>query len=212
MPRPDIVLANIAARQHGIIHDAQIKSAGISRSQYDYQIRKGAWIRLFDGIYRHASVPSTWESDLLAACLTGGAGTVASHRSAARLYGLAGGTDELTEITCRRWRRSRYSTLIVHESKVLDETDVTVVNGIAATTVERTLLDLGAVKGALTVQMAFDRAVSTGLTTWHDANDTLRRLAKSGRPGVTRLRAVLALRSPAQHAFLKANVRHYSST
>ena len=198
MPRPDIILANIAARQHGIIWDRQIKSAGISRAQYDFHIRNGAWIRLFEGIYRHASTPPTWESDLLAACLTGGTGTVASHRSAARLYGLAGGTDQLTEITCQRWRRSRYARLVVHESKALYETDVTVVNGIATTTVERTLLDLGAVRGTLTVQMAFDRAVATGLTTWHQVDDTLGRLARSGRPGVTRLRSVLALRSPSQ--------------
>ena len=58
------------------------------------------------------------------------------------------------------------------------------------------MLDLGAVKGPITVRMAFDRAVSKGLTTWNAVDQTLRRLARSGRPGVTRLRAVLALRSP----------------
>ena len=196
MPRPNIVLANIAAQQHGIIFDAQIRSAGMSRGQYDFHVRQGAWIRLFEGVYRHASIPATWESDLFAACLTGGDGTVASHRSAARLYGLAGGTDELIEITCRRWKRSRYASLVVHETKSLAERDVAVVKGIPATTVERTLLDLGAVKGPITVRMAFDRAVSKGLTTWNAVDQTLRRLARSGRPGVTRLRAVLALRSP----------------
>jgi hypothetical protein len=196
MPRPDIVLANIAAQHHGIIFDEQIRSAGISRGQYDFHVRQGAWIRLFEGVYRHASIPATWESDLFAACLTGGDGTVASHRSAARLYGLAGGTDELIEITCRRWRRSRYSPLVVHETKALTALDVAVVKGIPATTVERTLLDLGAVKGPITVRMAFDRAVSQGLTTWDAVDQTLKRLARSGRPGVTRLRAALALRSP----------------
>jgi predicted transcriptional regulator of viral defense system len=196
MPRPDIVLANLAAQHHGILTDAQIKSVGLTRSQYDFHVRQGAWTRLFDGVYRHASIGSTWESDLFAACLTGGEGTIASHRSAARLYGLAGGTDELIEITCRRWRRSRYPTLVVHETKAMDAADFTSVDGIPTSTVERTLLDLGAVKGPLTVRMAFDRAVSTGLTTWSRVDRTLRRLAKSGRPGVTRLRAVLELRSP----------------
>lgn len=198
MPRPDIILANLAAQHHGIITDAEIRAVGMTRGQYDFHVRRGAWIRLFEGVYRHASVPSTWESNLFAACLTGGEGTVASHRSAARLFGLAGGTDELFEITCRRWRRSRYAPLVVHETKALAKVDVTVVDGIPVTTVERTLLDLGAVKGPVTVRMAFDRAVSKGLTTWGAVDHTLRRLARSGRPGVTRLREVLALRSPHQ--------------
>ena len=196
MQSPDTILASLAVQQHGIIHDRQIKSMGISRGQYDRHVREGAWIRLFEGVYRHAAVPATWESELMAACFTSDAATVASHRSAARLFGLAGGTNAFIEITCRRWRRSRYGTLIVHESKALDETDVTVVDGIPTTTVERTLLDLGAVRGYVTVQMAFDRAVSAGLTTWEGVNGTLRRLARSGRPGVTKLRSILEQRSP----------------
>jgi predicted transcriptional regulator of viral defense system len=198
MPQPAIILAVLAAQQHGIIHVDQIKSAGISRRQYDHHVREGAWHRLYEGVYRHAAVPANWNGNVMAACLTGGSGTVASHRSAARLYGLAGGTNEFVEITCRRWRRSRYDTLIVHESKALDDVDVTAVEGIPTTTVERTLLDLGAVRGLVTVRMAFDRAISTGLTSWKQVDENLRRLARSGRPGVGKLRAILELRAPDQ--------------
>ncbi len=131
----------------------------------------------------------------MAACLTGGAGTLASHRSAAALYDLPGGSTELIEITCRRWRRSKYPHLVVHETKRMDPGPNTVVEGIRSTSVERTLLDLGAVRGRLTVQMAFDRAIKTKLTTWDRVHQTLQSLARSGRPGVVKLRWAIEARA-----------------
>jgi hypothetical protein len=135
----------------------------------------------------------------MAACLTGGELVAASHRSAAELYGLPGRNGSLVEIACRRWGRSHRDGIIVHESLALEDQDVCSVRGIPTTTVERTLLDLGAVRGYLTVQMAFDRAVREGMTSWEKTDDTLQRLARSGRPGVTKLRA--ALRARAHSAF-----------
>lgn len=134
----------------------------------------------------------------MAACLTGGHRTVASHRSASALHGLTGGSTALIEITSHRWRRSQHPGLIVHESGALARVDLTEVAGIPTTTVERTLLDLGAVRGRVTVQMALDRALSKRLTTWEQVNATLVRLAKSGRPGVTKLRAALQARQAGQ--------------
>jgi hypothetical protein len=150
---------------------------------------------MYRGIYRNLAAPITWESDLVAACLTGGDGTVASHRAAAALYGLPGGSRTLVEITCRRWRRSKHSPLVIHETKALDAAMTTIVDGIPSTTVERTLLDLGAVRGSLTVQMALDRALRLRLTSWERVHETLRRLARSGRPGVVKLRAALMARA-----------------
>ncbi len=49
-------------------------------------------------------------------------------------------------------------------------------------------------RGYVTVQMAFDRAVREGMTSWERTNDTLQRLARSGRPGVTKLREALHAR------------------
>jgi hypothetical protein len=61
--------------------------------------------------------------------------------------------------------------------------------------VERTLLDLGAVCGFQTVLMAYDRAIKSRLTTWQEVRSTLLSLARSGRPGIVKLRAVLTRRS-----------------
>ena len=84
----------------------------------------------------------------------------------------------------------------MHETKLITAVDVTEVAGIPTSTVERTLLDLGAVRGRVTVQMALDRALHTRSTTWEQVNATLARLARSGRPGVEKLRSALQARQP----------------
>jgi len=195
MNSPQRVMAEIAVGQSGVIQRAQALAAGLTKAQIENQLRVGAWIRVLEGVYRNAAVPETWESNLAAACLTGGELVAASHRSAAELHGLPGGSLSIVEVTARRWGRSHRKGLIVHESTTLGGPDITSVRGIPTTSVERTLLDLGAVRGYLTVQMAFDRAIRDGKTSWTKTNETLQRLARSGRPGVTKLRAALRARA-----------------
>lgn len=189
------IMARIAAEQHGVVQRDQARRAGLTKAQIETQLRVGAWVRVDEGVFRSAAIPQTLESRLMAACLTGGEVVAASHRSAAELLGLPGRSRSIVEITCCRWGRSHRKGIVVHESLALEEQDVTSVRGIPTTTVERTLLDLGAVRGYLTVQMAFDRAVGAGMTTWTRTNDALMRLARSGRPGVTKLRAALRARA-----------------
>lgn len=195
MESSDAVLARIASAQHGVLTFAQASAAGLTVHAAKQRLSRGEWRRVFRGVYHHIAAPETWKSRLMAACLTGGDGTVASHRSAATLYGLAGGSRELVEITCRRWKRSKHPPLVIHETKSLTPISITTVEGIPTTTVERTLLDLGAVCGPLTVQMALDKALRRRLTTWHKVDETLRLLARSGRPGILKLRAALLSRA-----------------
>jgi len=195
MESPQRLMAEIAAEQYGVIQRAQALRAGLTKAQIEHQFRAGAWTRVLEGVYRSTALPETWESQLVAACLTGGQLVAASHRSAAELFDLPGRSRSIVEVTGRRWGRSHRDGLVVHESLALEEPDITSVRGIPSTTVERTLLDLGAVRGYLTVQMAFDRAIKEGKTSWTKTNETLERLARSGRPGVTKLRAALQARA-----------------
>ena len=198
MCSPQRVMSETAVRQYGVIQRGQALKAGITKAQIEHQLRVGAWSRVFEGVYRNAAVPETWESKVVAACLTGGELVAASHRSAAELHGLPGRTRSIIEITARRWGRSHRDGLLVHESARLEEPDLTFVRGVPTTSVERTLLDLGAVRGYLTVQMALDKAIRDGKTSWTRTNETLQRLARSGRPGVRKLRAALVARATAK--------------
>jgi hypothetical protein len=194
----DRALADFAGAHYAIFTLAHSRYFGITDGEREHRLATGQWIVLHEGVYRTAGAPETWKGRLLAACWAGGFRAVASHRSAAALYELAGGREQVAEITCPRWRRARHAEVEVHETKALDPVDMTVVDGIPVTTPERTLFDLGAVCGPLVVRMAFDKARKNGLLTFDSTELTLRRLARRGRPGSRILRGVLASRDPSQ--------------
>ena len=194
----DRALADFAGAHHAIFTLKHSRFFGISDGEREHRLATGQWIVLHEDVYRTAGAPETWKGRLLAACWAGGFRAVASHRSAAALYELAGCRHDVAEITCPRWRRARHAGVEVHETKALDPIDITVVDGIPATTPERTLFDLGGVCGPLVVRMAFDKARKNGLVTYDSTELALRRLARRGRPGSRILRGVLASRDPAQ--------------
>jgi very-short-patch-repair endonuclease len=66
-----------------------------------------------------------------------------------------------------------------------------VVDGIRVSSVARTLLDLGAVCGPLTVEMAIDNALRRELVSLAHLDEVLRVLGRSGRNGVGTLRSIL---------------------
>ena len=184
-------LLEFAANHHGVFRGAHARICGLSDRQIEGRIELGLWRRLHIDVYVIAGSPLTWRGSLLAACWAGGFRAAASHRSAAGLWALAGGGKSIVEITCPRWRRAQHDGLVVHETKVLDGIDVTVVDGIPVTTPERTLLDLGAVCHKSVVEMALDNAENRGLVTRASVRATLDRLAKPGRNGAGTLRHLL---------------------
>lgn len=83
-------IAKLACSQYGVISRDQALEVGLSESAIKAALRSGRWGPKLRGVYVVAGSPNSWNQDLMAACLFGGESTVASHRSAARLLGLAG--------------------------------------------------------------------------------------------------------------------------
>ena len=192
----DRALARAAEERHGVFDTPLLDQIGFTKRRRLLRVEQGRWLAVFEGVYRMAGAPVTQRGELLAACLAGGAHAAASHRSAAWLWSIGGGDQTIQEIVCPRWLRSRWPTLIVHESTALDARDVTVIDAIPVTTVERTLLDLGAVRHPLTVERAVETALRKQLTTLPDLRSTLRRLGRRGRNGAGVLRTILDNRDP----------------
>jgi very-short-patch-repair endonuclease len=188
-------IAAIAERQHGVFTVAQAEAVGFSRPQRDFRIRSGRWSMPYERVYRVAGLPPSWRADVLAACWAAQSLTVASHRSAAELWGLPGARTDIVEITSRRWRRAKKHGLIVHETSALPAKDVCSVDGIATTTVEQTLLGLAAVVEP-TVELAVDRALQRKLTTIARLERFVQRKAAPGRNGVGVLRDLLGCLDP----------------
>jgi hypothetical protein len=196
----DARVREIAERQHGAFRRDQAIRAGLSQAAASRRVSDGEWARMHEGVYRIAGAQLAWRGALLAACLAGGNGAVGSHRSAARVYDIPGGRFDGVEITCPRWRRARHEGLVIHETGALDSWDLRVIDEIPVTSIERTLLDLGAVVGPALVEMAVDVALRRKLTTLPRLRGVLGRLGRSGRNGAGVLRRIVDPRDPGQPA------------
>lgn len=187
----DSAIAEIAEGHHGIFALHHLAALDVSDETRRHRLETGRWIELYDGVYKIAGTPPSNRGDLLAACWAGGTRAAASHRSAAFVFDLPGQRREVAEITCPRWRRARHPGVEVHETKALSQRDITVVDGIPVTTVERTIFDLAAVCSRFTVSLAIDTALRRKLTTVDRLLATLRRVGKRGRKGTRLLRQLL---------------------
>jgi very-short-patch-repair endonuclease len=186
----DELLALAAAESHGVFNVAMLDQLGIPHADRHYRTETRRWVRLHSGVYRIAGAPITWRGELLAACWAGGTRAVASHRSAAALWDLPGG-QRVLEITCPRWRRARHEGLIVHESTRLDSIDVTMVDRIPSTSIERMILDMCGTGGSGLADLLIDSALRRRLTTIERLLVTRDRLAKRGRRGGANFRSAM---------------------
>ncbi|MEX1006307.1 MAG: hypothetical protein WD271_00500 [Acidimicrobiia bacterium] len=190
----DAAIARTSEAHHGIFGHHHLEELGVSFGERKHRLRTGRWESLYDLVYRIAGAPVSWRGDLLAACWAGGTRAVASHRSAAALWELPGRRREIAEITCPRWRRARHDGVEVHETTALSSRDVSTVDGIPVTTVERTIFDLAGVCSRFTVDLAIDSALRRDLTDFDKLCAMLRRVGKRGRKGTKVLRELLAER------------------
>jgi very-short-patch-repair endonuclease len=186
----------LAASQRGTISRSQLQDAGLSPDAIDRRVAAGLLVVRHPGVYRVSAAPETWHAALLGAVMAGGPGTLASHRAAAHLWGLRGCIPAPPEIVTPPGRRVRLPGVIAHRSRWVGPADRAMHEGIAVTSVARTLVDLGSVAPAL-VESAFEDARLRGFVSPAWMWRTLRRLAP-GRRGLDAVRHVLERCDPSQ--------------
>jgi very-short-patch-repair endonuclease len=180
----------IARRQRLLFTRQQALEAGASTRQIDRRLADERWTRQRSGLYALPGHDHAWETKLLGACLVSGG--VASHRSAAFLWGLDDFRRGRPEITVPRHQRNQFADIRVHESTQFDDRlGRTVKHGIAVTGIDRTLLDVGHLVGLSRLLVAIDEARRRRLTDWPPLFECLVRHAVRGRAGVATLRALL---------------------
>jgi very-short-patch-repair endonuclease len=139
----DLVIARIAARQHGVVSLAQLQNAGIRRQGIYRRIQGGRLHRLHRGVYAVGHSKLTFEARCMAAVLALGDEAVISHRSAAALWALLPPTDGPVHLTVPTDDgRERRTGIAIHRSHSLIAGVATRRNGIAVTKPRRTLRDL----------------------------------------------------------------------
>ncbi|HLF69736.1 MAG TPA: type IV toxin-antitoxin system AbiEi family antitoxin domain-containing protein [Actinomycetota bacterium] len=189
-------LFTLAAQQYGVITRRQALERGMSPSALDRSLDRGEWIPLAPGVYRHACSPPSWRQELAAAHLAMGWPSAVSHRSAAALWKLSGFGEDMVELTCilgsahtpePRW--------MVHRTNWV-ESQITQIDGIPVTNVERTLMDLCAVIPLGRVARGLDEALMRGLTSVESIRGWLGEVGGRGRRGAGILRNLVDERAP----------------
>lgn len=186
----DRAIAQLAARQHGVVARRQLVEFGLSAREVGYRLRIGRLHEVHRGVYAVGHARVTRRGRWMAAVLACGPGAVLSHRDAAALHGIRPTDRAFVDITAPR-RRVR-AGIDAHRS-TLPADELTAVDGIPVTTVARTILDLAAVVPLRHVERAMAEAEHRRLGDPTSLADLLARHPRAKGSG--RLRALLATRA-----------------
>ncbi|HWH94312.1 MAG TPA: type IV toxin-antitoxin system AbiEi family antitoxin domain-containing protein [Baekduia sp.] len=186
-----MALAALAAEQHGVVDLADLRSVGISERAAQARVASGRLHRVHRGVYAVGHPRLTRDGRRLAAVRAYGRAAVASHSTAAALWGLRrSGRLEVTVATARAARDG----ITPHETTVLTEDDCAVVRAVPVTSLARTLVDLADVVTPERLERMLDHAGRHEAFDLRAVHAALERLA--GRRGGPRLRALLDTPSP----------------
>ncbi len=179
-------LERIGLAHHGAIHRHAVTC---SDDAWQRAHGSGLLVALHPHVSRLAGTLPTPELAIASAVLAAGPDALASHRSAARLWGIPRPDDDPVDVIlpCRGPAR-RYGGVRVHRPRdQLRLRPALLRAGIACTSVSRLLLDLGAVDRHA-VRGAVGHALSCRLTTLELLEAVLVEHAERGRHGITALR------------------------
>jgi hypothetical protein len=214
--RSHLRLAALAARQHGVVTQRQLRALGFSGSAVGRMSAKGLLHRIHRGVYAVGHAALSDHGRCLAAVAACGTNALLSHASAAWLWGLRPTCPTQPHVSVAT-RGHRRAGIHLHHAPTLAEEGRIELEGIPVTPLARTLLDVAATDSARRLWSAVDRAERLGLLDLGEIDAMLSRRhgdAGSGKlaralsihrdPSFTRARSELLLLDIAK----KANLPH----
>jgi very-short-patch-repair endonuclease len=188
-------IAELAARQRGLVTRVQLLEIGLTPEAIDHWLRSARLHLLYRSVYLLGHAGVTEGTRELGAVLACGPRAVVSHRSASRLWRLLPTGQGEVEITvagrdCRSRRGIR-----VHRVRDLDRREIRKLGGIPITSPARTIFDLAAVVTPRELEQALAEAYARRLARRSELASLLAR--RSSRPGTRALSALLNDGTPA---------------
>jgi very-short-patch-repair endonuclease len=193
--RLESAIAELAARQRGVVTRAQLLEIGLTRGAIDRRLKSARLHSLYRGVYLVGHSRTTEGARELGAALACGARAVVSHRSAAGLWRLLPAAPGDIDVTVAGDDRRARSGIRVHRVADLDRCDVRRLGGIPVTAPARTILDLAAVVSTRELERAVAEAHARGLARRAELVALLARCPR--RAGVAALRSLIALNASA---------------
>ena len=183
-------MAEVAARQHGVISRSQLMALGHTAESIKRRLRIGRLHRIHSGVYAVGHTALLPGSRYMAAVLAVGDGAVLSHKAAAARLGLRPPPAGPIDVTVLQAGGRRHNGLAVHVTRSLPDSEVTEVESIPCTTWARTLVDVAARMNERQLTRALERTVALRIFDRTAMDAALRR--SKGKRGTGRLRRVLA--------------------
>ncbi len=183
-------LDSIATANHGLVSR---ETSGLSRSSWYRAVASGSLEQLFPGVARLPGTARTREQRIAAAVLATGPSSIASHRSAAHLWGVPRPVDDPVDVILVRSRRRfvGFDDVVIHRPRDLERLRPQRRANIACTNILRTLLDLGAVDPSA-VPDAVGHVVTNRLATLQALETVVIQHSEHGRTGIVALREAVA--------------------
>jgi very-short-patch-repair endonuclease len=135
----------MATRQHGVIRHDQLVALGLGRGAIQHRLDTGRLHRRYRGVYTVGHCADARWTSFIAAVFACGAGALLSHRDAAELWGLLRRSSSKIHVTVPGRGHRGIPGLVVHRPRSIHPEDRAECEGIAVTSIARTLLDLAAV-------------------------------------------------------------------
>ncbi len=183
-------LDRFATANHGLVTQ---QVSGLSRSSWYRALAAGQIEQLYPGVARLHGTANTPEQRIAAAVLATGPTSLASHRSAARLWGLPRPDDDPVDITLIGMRRRfvGLDDVVIHRPRDLAQLTPQRRHHIACTNVVRAVLDLGAVDRPA-VTDAVGHILANRLATLGALESVVIQHSEHGRTGIVALREAVA--------------------
>src|SRR6266487_2409677 len=123
---PDRRLAELAARNHGVLTSTQLIAAGLSSSGIERRVRAGRLHPIHRGVYAVGHARVSQHGRWLAAVLAAGPKAALSHQSAAELWALLPAKPGPTHVTVPgTGGRQRRTGVVIHRSTRLTAIEIT---------------------------------------------------------------------------------------
>jgi hypothetical protein len=196
----------LASLQGGQFATAQAHALGLTPAAIKWLAASGETHGVRRGVWRFVSADAP--DAAVSAWLACWPGAWISHVSAAKRHGLkiAGPADPTTHLTVERARSLRIDGIAIHRSRSMDSTDRVWIDGVAYTTVARTVCDLADSDAPWPTLSRLDDAVAAGAAPgWIHARAT------ALLPGRPECRLICAATAPGAAAVFRSLLERIAS-
>lgn len=181
----------LALHQQALWTRAQALSIGMSHRMIRYRVSSGLWRHHGHGVFGPPGVGWPHCRRLWRARLVCGPSSVVSHEAAATLLGFRAYGGEPVVVTRPHGQWSRVQGVTVHQLDDLLEDHISEFQGLAITSVERTIVDLAATSRRSRLELAIEEELARGHTSLESVATVVGQVARRGKPGVARLSGIL---------------------